>query len=159
MNRLLAPLAFLTAAITACTASPTASPSPSALAGLPAEVIGTWTTTITKDDLRSKGFTDEHVLDENSGRLTWTFAADGTWTFVQASLDNSPVFNPIAKGTWTGGPGTMTVTQTFPTQFADQGVHWTWRVEDGKLVLHVLDPPDPMYPMGPELHPLVRVTG
>jgi len=158
VNRLRAGiLASFLAALAACGGSPSTSATASAVAGLPTDLIGTWTTTVTKDDLRAKGLTDTHVLNENSGTFTWTLAADGTWSSVQESLDNSPVFNPIARGTWTGVPGTMILTTTFPPEIADRGITMTWRIEDGKLVVRVPDPPDPLQPLGLEMHPWVRL--
>jgi hypothetical protein len=142
----------------ACGGSDKATAAATAVAGLPADLIGTWTSTVTKADLQAKGLTDEHALNENSGVFTLTLGADGTWSEAQTSLDGSPVMNPVFRGTWTGGSGTFVETTTFPTPFADHGVTLTWRIEDGKLVLTVPDPPDELYALGAEMHPWTRVN-
>jgi hypothetical protein len=49
-------------------------------AGFP--LLGSWTTTITRDDLRAGGITEEGLLVENSGIFTWALEADGTWRSV-----------------------------------------------------------------------------
>jgi hypothetical protein len=114
---------------------------------------------VTRADLAAKGISDVHGQDENSGTFTWTFAADGTWSSVQTSVDGAPIANPVFRGTWTGGPGTLVVTTIFPPEYADNGLHFTWKIEDGKLSLRVLDPPDPVMPLIVETHPWVRASG
>jgi len=150
---------ILAVEIDKCSGTSPRTPGPTAQAGLPAELVGAWTSTVTKADLQAKGMTDERALNENSGHFTWTFSGDGTWTNAQTSLDGSPVMNPVFSGTWTGAPGTCIVTTTFPPQYADHGVGLTWRIEDGKLVLTVPDPPDDLYGLIPEMHPWTRVGG
>src|SRR5687767_691123 len=96
-------------AITGCGSGPTAAPgsgTPTAdvsSAGSTASrspLIGSWSTTITKADLQAAGITDPGAQNENSGRFTFTFGPDGTWTQVQESVDGSPILNPVFRGTY-----------------------------------------------------------
>ncbi len=124
-----------------------------------AELVGSWTSTVTREDFTTKGITDVHAQNENSGIFVWTFTDTGTWSSVQTSLDGAPIVNPVFRGTWTAVPGALTITTAFPAEYADNGVRFTWQIEDGKLSLHVLDPPDPLMPIIVETHPWVRPGG
>lgn len=56
-----------------------------------AELVDSWVTTVTKDDLRRvvPDFPREHLCD-NAGRFTWTFNADGTFDIDQTPLPDCP---------------------------------------------------------------------
>jgi hypothetical protein len=118
-------------------------------------ILGTWVTTITRGDLESAGITDPGTLNENTGRFTWSFDPDGTWRAVQVSLDDAPVMNPVASGTFVvEGDGVLLVTTDFPEAFRDSGLRYTWRkAPDGGVAFGVPDPPDPMLPLVVETHP------
>ncbi|MEO8274045.1 MAG: hypothetical protein ABI620_08255, partial [Chloroflexota bacterium] len=121
-------------------------------------LIGSWITSVTKDDLATGGVTDPAARNENSGRFTWTFGADRTWTTVQESLDGSPINNPIFRGTWTVDAGTFVMTTEFPAEYKDSGLHYTWTIDGNALTLDLLEPPDPLLPLVVETHPWLRAS-
>jgi hypothetical protein len=128
--------------------------SPAVPAGHP--LVGAWTTEVTKADLRAAGVTDPGALNENSGRFTWTFAPDGTWTSVQESLDGAPVHNPVFRGTWVVDGGTFVAKTTFPEQYRDEGLHYSWTAAGDEVRFDLLDPPDPILPVVVETHAWIR---
>ena len=135
------------------------SPGPgSAEAGIPADfpLLGSWTVEVTKADLEAAGISDPRARNENSGRFTWTFNPDGTWTTVQESLDGSPVNSPVFRGTYSVDGSTLTSTTTFPDEFRDAGLHYTWALNGDEVRLDLLDPPDPILPLIVETHPWRR---
>lgn len=114
--------------------------------------IGAWTTTLTEADLRAGGITQEGELTENTGVFTMTLAADGTWTAAQET--DAPVRWPVFRGTWTAtGPDSFNQLTEFPADFAGDSVDFTWRIEDGGLLLKVVNPPDRVLPVIMETHP------
>ena len=114
--------------------------------------VGSWTSTITEEDLRKAGMTDAGLLKENAGVFTTTFASDGTWSIAQAT--DVPVKWPLFRGTFTvAGDGLIDQTTTFPPDYAGDVVRFTWRMEDGALVLGVPEPPDPVLRILTEMHP------
>jgi hypothetical protein len=129
-----------------------ATDAPSA-AGIPAGFpLGAWTTTITEDDLRAAGVTDAGELNENTGEFTLTMSEDGTWTTAQVT--DAPVRWPVFEGTWTAtGPGGFSQVTTFPTDFSGDVVDFTWKIDDGSLILKVVTPPDHILPIIMESHP------
>ena len=161
LGRVVLGLVVLGLAALGC-ATPGASPStasvggtpPASLAGHP--LLGAWTVEVTKADLAAAGVSDPGAQGENSGRFTWTFAPDGTWTSVQESLDGSPVINPIFRGTFVVDDSTLIATTTFPAQYADAGLHYAWAVEGDELRLDLTDPPDAVLPVIVETHPWHR---
>lgn len=147
--------------VAGCAASPgqqsTDSPaSPGSAAPSSAEVpagfpIGTWTTTITEDDLVAAGVRGGEI-GENAGVFTTTLAEDGTWTTAQES--DVTLRWPVFRGTWTvTGPDTFSQRTDFPSDFAGDVVTFRWEIVDGNLVLDVLDPPDHILPIVTETHP------
>jgi hypothetical protein len=158
-----------TVALTACSsASPSAAPAaPTAAApstsavALPAGFpVGSWTTTITAEDLEQVddaflsniGMTRDNLVAENSGTFTTTFASDGTWSTVQDT--DRPLKWPVFRGSFKPiGEDAMEQVTTFPPDFAGDVVRFTWRLEDGELHLGVTDPPDPILPVVMEAHP------
>lgn len=141
---------------TASDVSPTAA-NGSASPGTP--LVGAWTTTITRADLQAAGIADPGAQNENSGRFTFTFGPDGTWTQVQESLDGSPIFNPVFRGTYTADGSSFVATTTFPEEYADAGLHFTWAIAGADLQLDLLDPPDDILPVIMETHPWTRTGG
>ncbi len=155
-STLIAALAVVAMACTAATPSAPASapnvPAPS-LAALPDGFpVGSWTSTITEEDLRGAGMTDAGLIKENAGVFTTTFASDGTWSTAQAT--DAPIRWPLFRGTYTVvGDGVIDQTTTFPPDYAGDVVRFTWRMENGTLVLGVPEPPDPVLGMMTEMHP------
>jgi hypothetical protein len=157
--------AALAAAIvaTGCT-GPATSSSPSPLgashepapAGFP--LLGTWTTTITRDDLQAAGLTEEGILKENAGTFTWAFEADGTWRQVMVSLDGSPVMNPVFNGYYTVEGDVLTAVTEFPEIYRDEGLHYTFELDGDAVTFDNSNPPDPIWPVIIETHPWTRVT-
>jgi hypothetical protein len=141
-------------------ATSTESPAGSAIelpAGFP---IGTWTTTITAEDLlaidpadlAAIGMSEQDLVKENAGRFSTTFAADGTWSTLQES--DQPVKWPVFRGTFTPvGADAFDQVTTFPPDFAGDVVRFNWRIDDGLLYLTVPEPLDPIMPIVTEAHP------
>ena len=119
-------------------------------------LLGAWTTSITKADLAAGGITDPNAQNENSGKFTWTFAADGTWTQVQESLDGSPINSPVFQGTYTVDGTSIVATTTFPEQYRDDGLRYDFVLEGDAVRFDLLDPPDPVLPVIVETHPWTR---
>ena len=114
--------------------------------------LGTWTSTITEEDLRAAGMSDAGLIKENTGVFTTTFASDGTWSTAQAT--DAPIRWPLFRGTYdVAGDGLIDQTTTFPPDYAGDVVRFAWRMEDGALVLGVPEPPDPFLGMMTEMHP------
>lgn len=118
---------------------------------------GTWTTSITKEELAAAGVADPGLQIENSGRFLWTFGSDGTWTAVQQSIAGAPLNTPVFRGTYLVDGASLAMTTAFPEQYRDEGLHYTWVIEGADLKLDLLDPPDPMLPVIVETHPWTRV--
>lgn len=123
----------------------------------PSPLIGTWQMTVTKDDLRQAGFTDPGLLNENSGRFTRTFLADGTWTSAQESLDGSQVINPVWRGSYTIDGDEMQAQIDFPMAYQGDRERYRWTVANGELRLTMLEPTDdPIARLLTEAHPWTR---
>ena len=133
--------------------APQASAEAPSAAAVPSDFpIGSWSTTITEADLRARGVTSEGELAENAGTTTMTIAADGTWTTAQEA--SVPLRWPVFKGTWTAtGPDSFNQVTTFPPDYAGDSVDFTWMIEDGSLILKVVNPPDHILPILVESHP------
>ena len=152
-------IAALAAMVMACTAASPSSPAStpttpaSSLAALPEDFpVGSWTSTITEDDLRQAGMTDAGLIPENTGLFTTTFAPDGTWSTAQTT--DAPIRWPLFRGTFkVAGDGLMDQTTTFPPDYAGDVVRFTWRMENGALILGVPEPPDPVLKILTETHP------
>lgn len=150
----------LTLFVAACAQTSTATDEPggssrgsvAAPSGFP--LVGSWTSTITSEDLKAAGFTDPGAVQENTGRFTWTFEADGTWRQTQVSLTDAPVLNPVFSGTFSVADAVLIVSTAFPEQYRDEGLHYTWQIAaDGSVSFRLQDPPDPMLPAIVEAHP------
>ncbi len=145
---------------TAVPASAPAAPNGSALALPSGFPIGTWTTTITGEDLAKVsdeslakiGMSRDNLVKENTGVFTTTISADGTWSTVQDT--DVEVKWPVFRGTFTPvGDDAFDQATTFPPDFAGDVVRFTWRMEDGQLHLTVPDPPDPVLGILTAAHP------
>ena len=119
-------------------------------------LLGAWVTSITKADLVAGGVTDAGLQNENSGRFTWTFAPDGTWTQVQESLDGSPINAPVFQGTYTVDGQSIVATTTFPEQYRDSGLRYDWVLEGDAVRFDLITPPDPLLPIIVETHAWTR---
>jgi hypothetical protein len=141
------------------TATAGAPSGPAGSGGIPSDhpLIGTWTMDLSRADLTAGGITDPGLLNENAGRYSWTFAADGTWTQVAESLDGAPMVNPVFRGTYLFEGDTLIATTTFPEQYVDSGLHYTWAIDGDEVRFDLLDPPDPILPIMIETHPWKRV--
>lgn len=129
---------------------------PASLAGHP--LIGMWTVDVTEADLAAGGIADPGGQNENSGRFTWTFAADGTWTQVQQRLDGAPINSPVFQGTFVVDGEQLIATTEFPEQYRDSGLHYTWAVDGDEARFDLLDPPDQVLPLIVETHPWRRAS-
>lgn len=116
-------------------------------------LLGSWVTTVTKADFAAAGVTDPALQNENSGRFTWTFGPDGTWTVVQESIDGSLINNPVFRGGYIVAGDTLVVTTEFPSDNRDAGLHYTWTKDGSAVRFDVIDAPDPMLPVIVESHP------
>lgn len=144
--------ATLAACGTSASTAPTSAPG---LADHP--LVGSWTVEITRPDLQAAGFSDPGLLNENSGRFTWTLAPDGSWSQVQESLDGAPIANPVLRGTYMVEGATLVAKTVFPPEYADSGLHFAWTLAGDELRFDLLDPPDPILPILVESHPWIRV--
>ncbi len=143
--------------LAAALASPAAgSPRGSATAANP--LVGTWVSTITRDDLRAAGITAEGLLDENSGRFTWSFLPDGTWTQRQDALDDTAINAPVFEGTYELDGGQFIQRTTFPEEYLGDRLVFSWRIDGDELQLELLNPDDEIVPVVMEAHPWVRVA-
>jgi hypothetical protein len=165
--RVLLGLAMAGALAVGCTAVASPSGSPAAAGGassvapggspsavqIPADFpLGSWTSTITKEDLRAGGVTEAGLLQENAGTFTQTFNSDGTWIGAQVSTEavNLPVFRGTFRVT---GAHQFEQTTTFPAEYAGDVVSFTWQLDKKALIMGVPNPPDPMLKVITEAHP------
>jgi len=160
---LAATILVATLALAGCGGQAPSTPGASAAAATGATLtghplVGAWITEVTKQDLEAGGITDPAARNENSGRFTWTYGADGNWAQVQESLDGSPISNPVFRGTFTVDGNTLVMTTLFPTEYRDSGLHYTWSIAGDSLTLDLLDPPDPILPLVVESHPWTRAS-
>jgi hypothetical protein len=121
-------------------------------------LVGSWVTEITRDDLRGEGIDAEGLIDENSGRFTWTIEPDGTWSQVQESLDGVSIANPVFEGLYEVDGDELIQRTTFPEQFAGDRLVFAWAIDDGRLRLDLTNPPDAILPVIMELHPWSPAT-
>jgi hypothetical protein len=154
--------AILVAVVLTCVAGctgPAGSPSGDAASGSPPSAlnapIGTWTTTVTEDELRAAGLTNPGEVTENAGTFTTTFSPQGTWTTSQVS--DAPVRWPVFQGTYRAVPGdVLELITTFPTDYAGDVVGVRWRLEGDKLHFELQYPDDEILRLNLEIHPWLR---
>jgi len=149
-------LLALAGVLVACTGNPSAGSSRPAGGSAGSALVGAWATTITRNDLTAAGITEVGLLNENSGKFTWTFAPDGTWTSTQESLDAAPIYSPVFRGTYTVDGSSLVAVTTFPEQYRDSGLHYTFTIEGSSVRFDVLDAPDTILPVIVETHPWTR---
>ena len=134
------------AVLAGCSTGATSTPTATGVdlpAGFP---LGTWTVTMTEQDLRDAGITEPGLLAENTGLFTRTYAADGSWTIAQQTTQ--PIRWPVFRGTFRAtGPNEIEETTVFPTEYAGDVVKITWQREGSAIRLKVLNPPDPILPI------------
>ena len=131
----------------------TAAPSPAA-GNAP---LGSWTVTITAEDFRQAGLTNEGGTDENSGTFTFTVNSDGTYTEAQEA--DQPVRWPVFRGTWTETlPGTLELRTTFPPDFVGEVVVIGWARDGDDLRLRLVSPNEPFLKVHFETHPWSPAT-
>jgi hypothetical protein len=124
--------------VAACAAEPATGSSSGPVADVP---TGSWTLTLTEDDLRAGGFTEAGAFAENTGTFTFTIAPDGSWTIAQVA--SQPVRWPVFRGTYAViGADTIEMLTSFPADYAGDlvSVKLT-EVPDG-LAIKVLSPTD-----------------
>jgi hypothetical protein len=114
--------------------------------------VGSWTMTLTAEDLVAAGFTDVGAIEENTGTFTHTFASDGTWTVAQVTTH--PIRWPVFRGTYTvTGDRTIEMRTEFPPDYAGDVVTVAWTRDAEGLRLRLLTPPDPLLRINLETHP------
>ena len=94
---------FLVSCTPAATPQPTNTPEPPTATPNPKQaLIGSWTSTVTKDDLvRVRPEFPEEFLCDNSGTFVWQFNADGTFVIDQTLLpDCTLVGSAHIEDTW-----------------------------------------------------------
>lgn len=102
--------------------------------GSPAEppIVGTWTTTVTKEDLlRVMPDFHQNALCDNSGTFVWQFKADGTFTVDQTPLSECPVpANTHIEDNWSIDGNRIVFGKDTPFEEV-----YEWIVEDNTLIL------------------------
>lgn len=115
-------LIMLSLTLTACAPStPPAAPPATPTAMEPKQtILGSWTTTVTKDDILRvmPGFETQYLCD-NSGTFVWKFNADGTFTIDQTALSDCPLDAsavPHVEDKWTMEGNLLTLAKGTPDQ-------------------------------------------
>lgn len=95
-------------------------------------LLGTWTATVTKEDLlRVMPDFHQNALCDNSGTFVWQFNADGTFTVDQTALPECPIpANTHIEDTWSIDGNQITFAKGTPLEEV-----YEWTVEDNTLVL------------------------
>jgi len=124
----MAALVLPTILLASCTAG--AAPSPTATPAQTQGLVGSWTTTLTKEDLlRVMPDFHQNSLCENAGTVVWKFDADGTFTVDQTPLPDCPASdNPHIEATWTSDGSLVTFGKGTPEEEV-----YEWEVEGDKL--------------------------
>lgn len=138
---LLMVIALLT--ITACSSQPAATPDPTATPA-PTEppvptatpdpklvLVGSWTTTVSKEDLvRVRPEFPQEFLCDNAGTFIWKFNADGTFTIDQTALSDCPTpANTHIEDSWSIDGNLFTIAGATPNQEV-----YEWSVEGYQLI-------------------------
>ena len=130
------PCLFLLAACTpAATQEPTATPAPpvpTATQDPQLALVGSWTSTVTKEDiLQLMPDFHQEALCDNTGTFVWQFNADGTFTVDQTALPECPTpDNAHIEDTWSIDGNLITLAKDTPFQEV-----YEWAVEGDSLVL------------------------
>ncbi|HYN70201.1 MAG TPA: hypothetical protein VEX41_08325 [Candidatus Eisenbacteria bacterium] len=121
-------------------------------------LVGTWQATVTREDLQRGGVADPGLLNENAGRFTRGFAAGGTWTMAQESLDGSPIRNPVFRGSYAVEGNEIAVHVDFPTEYQGDE-RYGWAVDGSELRLTLVEPADDVLNrLVTESHPWTRTS-
>lgn len=120
----------------------------SALGDVPS---GTWTMTLTEEDLRAAGFTEPGALAENTGTFTLTMTPDGGWTMAQIAAQ--PVKWPVFRGTFAvTGEDTIAMRTTFPPDYAGDVISVKLTESPDGVGMKLLSPDDPLLRVQLESH-------
>jgi len=95
--------------------------------------LGTYETTITRDDVKNAGFPSDHDMNENAGMFTLDVNADGSWRLVQTS--NVPLENPVFDGTFAVSGDQIAFTTLEPTEFHGEVDMLSWKLSGSMLLL------------------------
>jgi hypothetical protein len=98
----------------------TTAPRPTATADAKQALVGSWTSTVTKEDIMRvvPGFEAKWLCD-NSGTFVWKFNADGTFTIDQTALPDCPLDAsavPHVEDKWTLEGNILTFAKGTPDQ-------------------------------------------
>lgn len=113
------------------TRAPTEPPLPTATSDPKMALIGSWTSTVSKEDLvRIRPEFPVEYLCDNAGTYVWEFKADGTFAIDQTPLPECPM-PPVThiESTWSVEGNLITIAKGT----SDQEVY-EWSVEDGQLM-------------------------
>ena len=130
---------LLTACAPAATPAPISTPAPPTAASNPQDaLVGTWTSTVTKEDLQrvDPDFPAEYMC-ENSGTFVWKFNGDGTIAVDQTALEECPTpDHPHIEDTWSLDGNLITFAKGTPNQevyaIAIAGDQLTFEVESSE---------------------------
>lgn len=124
LRLLFLPLSLVMIVLASC--APAATPDPEQT------LVGTWTATVTKEDLlRVMPDFHQNALCDNSGTFVWQFNADGTFTVDQTALPECPIpANTHIEDTWSIDGNQITFAKGTPLEEV-----YEWTVEDNTLVL------------------------
>jgi hypothetical protein len=106
-------------------------------------LVGTWTKEIALEDFAAAGVEDEALLN-NVGRFTRTYGSDGTWTEVLVGPADVAQINPVFRGTYAVDRDRVTMTTTFPPEYAGSISVSTWRLDGEQLWTTLVSSPDPL---------------
>lgn len=116
LNRFLTPLVAISLVmilLTGCASPANATPD------LKQSLIGTWTSTVTKEDiLRVEPGFDQQYLCDNAGTFVWKFNDDGTFTVDQTAVvaDCPPAANTHFEDKWSVENNLLTLASGTPDQ-------------------------------------------
>jgi len=119
--------------ITAC--APKSTPQPVASTSLDQHLVGSWTSTVTKEDiLRVVPDFQQQYLCDNSGTFVWKFDTNGKFTIDQTLLPGCTNVNPgHVEDTWSLDGNVVTFAKGTPDQesyeIAIDGDHLTFKVK------------------------------
>jgi hypothetical protein len=115
-SRTLAVLLLSGLLLVSCTSA--AAPAPTATPDPKLALIGTWTATVTREDILGvvPDFPAKYLC-ENAGTFNWKFNADGTFTVDQTPLAECPApANPHIEDTWAAEGNLVTLAKGTPNE-------------------------------------------
>lgn len=125
-------LALLTSCTSGAAPAPTATPVPTATSAPTQGLVGSWTSTVTKEDILRivPGFPQADLCD-NSGTFVWKFDVAGTFTIDQTALAGCPTpGNTHVEDKWSADGNRVTFAKGTP----DEEVY-EWSVQGDTLTL------------------------